>query len=916
MRRHWFPAISLLIAFSFIPLNIVSSKSQPIQTGIITGTVKDPNGSVVVGAQVTVRSEATGEKRDTVTDNQGRFKVEGLAPGGYKLLINRAGFKTAEQVIPIDGGKTATVEIKLEIAETRAEIVVPTKGAITPNSDPNYRALRDGDFAETWEVANLTLKRDVGAITLRSGRVGFLPPVLGKFAIGVFVGEGEFTLTPFIPLEKRYLKLMTESDTVVEPFDRLVFYFTDETRQEIKSAGKESAPDQRMKDTLREFRSRSRRNTERPRSMVESMYSGEDVQNIDATILGFLYNPQRPPCFSAYIFGKKHNDLRFYINPHGALPQLLSPEEVALVNYDVAGKEEGFWYLSHPESEWKAGTASSDEDKRTIDAEHYRIETVIAGEKLTATCELTFSAMMDGERVFKFNLLPTLRANKVIFADKEINYIQEKKEEDSSFHAILPEPLVKGQKYKIYIEYQGNKVISDEGGGNFAVGARTSWYPSVNAFNDRATFDLTFKVPNKYVLVGVGKQVKEGKEADFAVSQWVSEVPLAVAGFNYGVYKKKAVNDPEAKYQIEGYATSNLPDYLRGAEEIGGMSPTRLIDKAIVETQNSIRIFNNWFSEVPYGRIAITQQPQPFFGQSWPTLVYLPIISFFDSTQRWRLMGGINSSLTDFIDEVTSHEVAHQWWGHIVGWSSYHDQWLSEGFADFSAGLFLQYTEPNSDKYLKFWEKHRQRILDKNRFGVRPNDVGPIWMGLRLNTPKAPGAYNQIVYPKGSYVLHMLRWLMYDRKTGDQNFKAMMHDFVKSHYNGNASTESFKAIVEKHMTPDMDLDGNKRMNWFFDQWVYGIEAPRYRLDYSLTPESDGKVTLRGKVTQSDVSPNFKMVVPIYLDFGKGVARLGTILVIGNMTTEEFQVKLPEKPKRVMINYHYDILATESVSAGK
>ncbi|HEX5084371.1 MAG TPA: carboxypeptidase regulatory-like domain-containing protein, partial [Blastocatellia bacterium] len=902
------------LAFSLSSLDIVSSQSQ---TGIIDGTVKDPNGAAVVGAKVAVRNEATGETRDTVTDNQGRFKVEGLAPGGYKITINQGGFKTSERAVSIESGKTAAMEIKLEIAETRVEVNVPTKGAITPNSDPNYRALRDGDFAETWEVTNLILKRDVGAITLRSGRVGFLHPVLGRTAVGIFVGDGEFTLTPFIPLEKRYLKLMTESDTVVEPFDRLAFYFTDETWQEIKSAGKESAPDQRMKDTLRDFRSRMRRNTERPRSMVEAFYSGEDVQNIDATILAHLYNPKRAPLFSAYIFGKKHDDLRFYINPYGAIPQLLSPEEVAVVNYDVAGKEEGFWYLSHPESEWKAGAASSNEDKRTIDAEHYRIETVIAGEKLTATCELTFNALLDGERVFKFNLLPTLRATRVVFADKEINYIQEKKDEDSAFFAILPEPLVKGRKYKIYIEYQGDKVVTDEGGGNFAVGARTSWYPSVNAFNDRATFDLTFKVPKKYTLVGVGKQVKESKEADFAVSQWVSDVPLAVAGFNYGVFKKKEINDPDAKYQVEGYATSNLPDYLRevGAEQIGGMSPVRLIDQAIVESQNSIRIYNNWFGEAPYGRIAITQQPQFNFGQSWPTLVYLPIISFFDSTQRWRLFG-MNNRITEFIQEVTSHEVAHQWWGHIVGWSSYHDQWLSEGFADFSASLYLQHTEPNLDKYLKFWESHRKRILDKNQFGVRPNDAGPIWMGLRLNTPRAPGAYNQIVYPKGSYVLHMLRWLMWDRKTGDQNFKAMMHDFVKSHFNDNASTESFKAIVEKHMTPDMDLDGNKRMNWFFNQWVYGIEVPRYRFDYTLTPESDGKVTLRGKITQSDVSPNFKMVVPVYLDFGKGVVRLGTIPVMGSMTTDEFTVKLPEKPKRAMINYHYDILASESASAGK
>jgi Carboxypeptidase regulatory-like domain len=190
MRRQWFTTVSLLFTFSFLSLNIVSSQSQP---GTINGTVKDPNGALVAGAQVTVRNEAAGETRDTVTDNQGRFKIEGLAPGGYKITINRDGFKTAERAIAIESGKTATVEIKLELAETRAEVAVGAKGSITPNADPNYRALRDGDLAEIYEVTNLTLKRDVGVITLRSGRVSFLPPVLGKVTTGVFIGDGEFT---------------------------------------------------------------------------------------------------------------------------------------------------------------------------------------------------------------------------------------------------------------------------------------------------------------------------------------------------------------------------------------------------------------------------------------------------------------------------------------------------------------------------------------------------------------------------------------------------------------------------------------------------------------------------------------------------------------------------------------------------
>ncbi len=914
MRRYLLVALSLSIASTLIPLTIVFTQTQ---VGILSGTVKDPNGAVVPNAAISIRSELSGQIRNVTTDREGRFRVDRLEPGSYVVSVSRDGFKPGELSIVIESGKPATVEFKLEIADVRAQTTVDTKGSIAPNSDPNYRALRDGEPGETYEVSDLTLKRDVGTITLRSGRISFLPPVLGHVTVGVFRGEGEFTLTPIVDFEKSYLKLVTEKETVSEQFDRLVFAFTDHTHEEIKKGRQVGGADPRALEVLLEFRKRMRRNTEQPRSVIEALFSGEDVENLEAMLLAYLHNPKRLPTFNAFIFGRKHNDLRFQLRPYGGLPQLLSPEEVALVNNDPQGKEEGIWYLTHTQDEWKAGTASSSEDKRLIDAEHYRIETVINGEKLTATCELTFTALVDGERVLRFGLLPTLRVTKVTSGDKEIGFIQEKKNEDSAFYAILPEAVVKNQKYKINIDYQGDKVLDDAGGGNFAVGARTSWYPSVNAFNDRATFDLTFKVPEKFVLVGVGKKVKEGREANFAVSQWVSNVPLAVAGFNYGRFKKKEVTDDQAKFQIEGYATSDLPDYLRGAEEIGGMSPTRLTDNAIVEAQNSIRIFNHWFGETPYGRIAITQQPELNFGQSWPTLVYLPIIAFFDSTQRFQLFGGIKKGINDFVQEVTPHEVAHQWWGHIVGWASYHDQWISEGFSDFSASLYLQYTEGGKlDKYLKFWETQRKTILDKNSFGYRPNDAGPIWMGTRLLTYKTAGAYSRLVYPKGSYILHMLRWMMYDRQNGDQKFIEMMRDFVKSHYNQNATTESFKAIVEKHMKPNMDLDGDKKMNWFFAQYVYGTEVPRYKFDYTLTPDSEGTVILKGKVTQSEVSPNFKMIVPIYLDFDGKPVRLGDVAVVGSNTTDEFQVKLPKRPKRVLINYHHDVLATESVSSGK
>jgi aminopeptidase N len=224
------------------------------------------------------------------------------------------------------------------------------------------------------------------------------------------------------------------------------------------------------------------------------------------------------------------------------------------------------------------------------------------------------------------------------------------------------------------------------------------------------------------------------------------------------------------------------------------------------------------------------------------------------------------------------------WWG----WSSYHDQWLSEGFADFSAGLFLQFTEKKLDKFNEFWERGRKAVIEKNQYGNSPNDAGPLWMGLRLNTFKTGTAYQKLVYAKGGYILHMLRQMMWDAQNQDRDFISLMHDFVKSNEQKNASTEDFLTVVNRHMKKSMDLAGNGNFYWFFHQWVYGTEIPRYRMEYSISAAGEGKVTLAGKVTQSDVSAGFRMPVPVYVEFEDGIVRLGSVVVAGNTTTPEIQ----------------------------
>ena len=392
----------------------------------------------------------------------------------------------------------------------------PDNTARFANNDANYLVLRNGVLTQSYEVSDLTLKRDIGVFRLRRGKVSFLAPVLDRITMAVFVGEGEFLLEPAISFERNNLRLITEKDSVSEPFNELVLCFTDDTYGEIKEQVRRVGGDPNAAKLLGRFRQRVRHRRERPLSRLEALLTGEHMDNVEADMLADLYDSNPAGSFSAYIFGRKHGDLRYHVRPGGGLPQMLAAEEVALVNVAPGGDREGIWYLAHLQSEDESGVTGAEGDERIIDVNHYRINTTIAGNRrLTARCEVTFTALADGDRVLRVGLLPTLRVRRVVLSDgREIGYIQEPENDDPSFYVILPEPLVTGGEHRLVIDYEGDKVIRDAGGGNFAVGARASWYPSVNPFDDRATFELTFKYPEQFTLVSVGKLVEEGKEGN------------------------------------------------------------------------------------------------------------------------------------------------------------------------------------------------------------------------------------------------------------------------------------------------------------------------------------------------------------------------------------------------------------------
>jgi len=248
-----------------------------------------------------------------------------------------------------------------------------------------------------------------------------------------------------------------------------------------------------------------------------------------------------------------------------------------------------------------------------------------------------------------------------------------------------------------------------------------------------------------------------------------------------------------------------------------------------------------------------------------------------------------------------------------VGFGSYRDQWMSEGFADMSASLYLTMIENNPKKFITFWNDERDLLLERNAQGFRAIDASPLTMGYRTSNSRTGfDITRRLIYPKGAYVLHMIRMMMHDRQSGDQRFKETMQDFVKTYTGKAATTEDFKAMVEKHMTPEMDAEGNHTMDWFFNEYVYGTQLPTYKLDSSFESVPDGSYILSLKLAQTNVDEKFRMLVPLYLEMDDGnVLFMGRARLVGNTSTEQ---KVPlkglkGKPKRVVVSYYDDVLAT-------
>src|SRR6267142_3256430 len=127
--------------------------AQTASTGALTGQITDPNGAVVAGAQVKALNEATGEKREVVSQESGIYVVPLLLPGSYRLEYTKRGFKSSVKTgLQINVTETKRLDVQLEVGSLEEKVVVVSESQLLQTESPALGNVTDHDA-----VVNLPL---------------------------------------------------------------------------------------------------------------------------------------------------------------------------------------------------------------------------------------------------------------------------------------------------------------------------------------------------------------------------------------------------------------------------------------------------------------------------------------------------------------------------------------------------------------------------------------------------------------------------------------------------------------------------------------------------------------------------------------------------------------------------------------
>jgi len=810
------------------------------------------------------------------------------------------------------------------------------------------------DSTRVFRVRDCSLDRPAIHISLEDGTIAFTRDVLGKITGAFFEGEGEVLLAPPNDVERRSMSLFTGMAILEERFTTAYFRFNDNSATELQ-------PGLREPEDASGFATRwdeTARNLAQVDAMRLLATFSEILPGAAQKVSGDSSVESRPGSADHMLHARlQGNTLGVFdiVYDSTAAEQVEAGQaktENGTIYYDVwTSFSAGNPSRGRPPLAQTLQTLPTETESRedSIFVRSYVIDANVKPPKeLDAEVKLNLEVVRDRSQFLVFELSRFLKIHTVEQNGNAVEYIQNPAVEGTRLArsgndlvaVILAEPARKGEKISLRFVY-GGEVLADAGKGLLYVGERGNWYPNRGlAMSD---YDLTFHYPAGWTLVATGKPTPVSKSAvpqgassapnaeGDQVGRWVSERPLPVAGFDLGKYVRAAA--PAGNVNVETYATvgveRNFPNTPAEMEPVPEpsrrrvpqplmsslpLSPARNAAAVAESTAHAIRFYSERFGPFPYSNLALTQLPGRE-SQGWPGLIFLSSYAFLTPDERQQLH--MNPSAELINQQVPAHEAAHQWWGDLVTWSTYRDQWFSEGLANYCALMILR--ERNPAGFRQVMGKYQQDLLAKNKEGNLPKDAGPVTLGSRLFSSHFPEGYEAISYGRGTWLFHMLHSMLQDgaaearrdgsgHDVGQDPFVQALRKLRERYEGKSVSTRQLLDVFAEDLPPSLRFEGKSSLDWFLDGWVNGTSLPKLELHaVKFTAKGNGLIA-SGVIRQKDSPDTLVTSVPIYaVVTGRAPVLLGRVFADGPETP--FHMSAPAGAHKLLLDPNETILTS-------
>jgi hypothetical protein len=744
-----------------------------------------------------------------------RLPLQGSLPGnGYRLMVDVfADFGTRARVATwrIDIKRTGEdgTALAWAIAEEDRISSVESLYRLTLNTTKQFTA------------HNLTISAEDIDLTLSDGSVFVAEVDQGATAL-VLIGSGTFNFHPAPDMEKGQVRIFCGADALESKFESAYLRLNPGDVQEMIAAAQltPSAVDPKeLRRALEIFRDESQKSfnidlgdlSRDAWSLLPS--PGDFVAEIRTRRYDTLtYAKAGNEAEDISFFDRKrHHNISLYASKQKLLTRGRFYNEDDLVDYDVLNYD--IEVAATPDRLWIDGQA-----RLTIKVRAFALGTL--------TLRLADALTVNSIASYEFGRLFAIRVKN-----------------QNALVVNLPTTLPRDAQITLTISYSGRlapqtpdreTIALPQRGGqedlpmmlmaepSFLYSSRSYWYPSA-AVSDYATARLQISVPSTMECVAsgelepgfpgliVGKDPTQSRKVYvFSAAQPIRYLAFIVSRFTRAETATLAFGSARPETHVDGVPLSGISHRSLNLSIEANPRQVQRGRELSERTADIATFYESIMGDSPYSSFTVALVENDLPGGHSPGYFAALNQPIPTSQLVWR---NDPASFNGFPDFFIAHEVAHQWWGQAVGWRNYHEQWLSEGFAQYFAALYAQHQRGD--------ELFGSVLRQLRRWGMDESKQGPIYLGYRIGHIRGESrVFRALVYNKGAAVLHMLR-----RMVGDDAFFRGIRRFYRTARFQKAGTEDLRAAME--------AESGLRLERFFERWIYGATLPKVKLSHRV-----------------------------------------------------------------------------------